>query len=311
MDFDKKYMTIFNFILEIIVHNCEIFYEQFGEDFIEKFEIKYRNKFKNIVLNKIKEGKLSEVLFKYFEFDEKQDEYGLHDIDSDLKCELDEICRELCNEIDVETRIIKNDIESSELNKLQKEKNEAEKLNSELKININNLKSEKEQNLLEIKKKNTLIENLNLDLIKYEDKIKQIKKTHKNEYDLLNLNFNETLLKLKEENDEKEKNIKYLKQMINICKKSKGEKVNEIDIAKENETLKTNILKLKEENNEKEKNIKHLKQMIDICKKSKEEKINEINQNCENKINLIKEKHEKLKIQIQNYENEIKKDKNE
>ncbi|MDY4574302.1 MAG: hypothetical protein SPD90_04520, partial [Intestinibacter sp.] len=215
MDFDKKYMTIFNFILEIIVHNCEIFYEQFGEDFIEKFEIKYRNKFKNIVLNKIKEGKLSQVLFKYFEFDENQDKYGLYGIDSDLKCELDEICRELCNEIDVETRIIKDDMESSELDKLREEKEEVEKLNSELKIenkelniNINNLKSEKEQNLLEIKKKNTLIENLNLDLIKYEDKIKQIKKTHKNEYDLLNLNFNETLLKLKEENDEKEKNIK-------------------------------------------------------------------------------------------------------
>ena len=51
--------------------------------------------------------------------------------------------------------------------------------------------------------------------------------------------------------------------------------------------------------------------MIDICKKSKEEKVNELNQNYENKINRIKEENEKLKVQIQYYESEMKKYKNE
>ena len=269
MDYEKKYITIFDFILEILMHNCGIFYEELGEEFIEKFEMNYRSTFKNIILDKIKEGKLSETLKAYFDVD--RDEYGLFDIESDLKYELDEICRDLCNEIDVDTRIFKNNMEKSELSRLQKENKSLKKLNLEIdKKNdeIEELKNINDKLKDKIDESNSNIRDLKSNLKDYENKIKQMEETLEFKNNLSNLDLNEDILKLKEENLEKQ-----------------------------------NII---EEN---EKNIKHLKEMINICKNNKTKKVNEINQDCENKINSIKEEQEQLKIyykdEIKKYENEI------
>lgn len=290
MDFDKKYITIFNFILEVIIHNSEIFYEQYGEDFIEKFEIKYREKFKHIALNKIKQGDLKEVLFKYFQFDEQQDEYGLQGVESDLKFELEEICRELCSEIDLETRIIKNHMESCELNKLIEEKKVMEKLNSELKIknkelnmSVNSLKNEKEQKVNEINR-------LKFEIYEKKELNNQTIKIDK-EKESLKIN----ILKLTEENIAKEKNIKHLKQIIEIFKNKEEGKVNEINQNYENQLkpIKENCENLKIQIQKYENEIDGLNSVI--CEKNEENKKLKIDIKKLNEQNMIL-KNKKVRI---------------
>ena len=49
------------------MHNCAIFYEDYGENYIEQFELKYRKEFKKIISKKIKDGKLNLILTEYLE----------------------------------------------------------------------------------------------------------------------------------------------------------------------------------------------------------------------------------------------------
>ncbi|WP_455544088.1 coiled-coil domain-containing protein [Intestinibacter sp.] len=264
----EKFETLFNFILEIILHNLGIFYERFGEDYIEKFEIKYKNAFNKIIHEKIKDSEFRDLFNEYFQLNE--DRYGIIDKNYDIKYDIEEACRNLCSKLDFETRGIIDSFEDETFGKLMKEKEEIKNELDKIKIknkyvnNINNKVFESDNKLKEENKKlKSLNDKLSIEIDKKDIKLRD----SLNQVNMLNIRYenikneNEGLTKLqtiidgiKYENKNYEEAIKVQQKEIEDKYREIEDKYNEIDKLKVEISMKDSIISSYDDEVKKQKN---------------------------------------------------------